>query len=44
MNHTVGFEYVPRNYAHTHFYDYVESFPNLKVGEGMESEQKKLLA
>jgi hypothetical protein len=38
MNHTVGFEYVPRNYAHTHFYDYVESFPNLKVGEGMESE------
>ena len=44
MNHTTGFNYVPRNYAHTHFYDYIESFPNLEVGESMASEQNKTLA
>lgn len=44
MNHTTGFNYVPRNYAHTHFYDYIESFPGLEVSDSMASEQSNTVA
>ena len=34
---------VPHEHAHVHFYDYIESFPNLKIEESFEVQQNKIM-